>query len=122
MTSGGGSATLLSTYTVSPLEGITAAAKEIGADVVYGIGATSHKYLPLLDPYVQLENGQPGGLFEFWNEGPSKDFTSTDPDFEKLKECAWSTPTSGTNSFLLDGVVRYAYSLSTLPKLRNTIG
>jgi beta-glucosidase len=106
MTSGGGSARLLSTYTVSPLEGIIRAAKEIGADVKYTIGATSHKYLPLLDPYIQQGDGQQGALIEFWNESPVEDYVSTKPDFNApLKTTTWSTATLGTNCFLMDGVV-----------------
>lgn len=106
MTSGGGSARLLSTYTVSPLEGITAAAQEIGADVKYTIGATSHKYLPLLDPYIQQDGGQQGTLVEFWNESPAEDYISTSPDFNTtLKGTTWSTAALGTNCFLMDGVV-----------------
>ncbi|PPQ78230.1 hypothetical protein CVT25_015549 [Psilocybe cyanescens] len=105
MTSGGGSASLLSTYTVSPLEGISAAAKEIGAEVRYSLGATSHKYLPLLDPYIRQRNGQPGACIEFWNEAPTLDFLSTSPDFDNsLPPVAWSTLTLGTNCFLMDGI------------------
>ena len=106
MTSGGGSARLLSTYTVSPLEGITAAAKEIGAEITYGIGATSHKFLPLLDPYIRQGDGQPGALLEFWNESPQESFLNVDADVGKpLKQCVWSTPTLGSDCFLMDGIV-----------------
>jgi beta-glucosidase len=73
MTSGGGSARLLSTYTVSPLEAISAVAKEIGAEVTYGIGAMSYKYLPVLDPYIRREDGQPAALLEFWNDSPEEE-------------------------------------------------
>ncbi|KAF8897793.1 glycoside hydrolase family 3 protein [Infundibulicybe gibba] len=105
MTSGGGSARLLSTYTVSPLQGITSFAEKSGINVRYSIGATSHRYLPLLDPLVQQEDGQPGALIEFWNETPTPDFTSTNPDFStKLGPCAWSTSTGSTNCFLMDGI------------------
>lgn len=106
MTSGGGSARLLSTYTVSPLEGITSAASEIGVHVEYAIGATSHKYLPLLDPYIQQDGGQPGALVEFWNESPSSDYVDVNPNFDDpLKKAIWSTTTLGTNCFLMDGIV-----------------
>lgn len=106
-TSGGGSARLSSTYTVSPLEGITAAAKELGATVEYAIGATSHRYLPLLDGYIKQKDGKPGALVEFWNESPSASFLDTMTNLqETLPECAWSTPTLGSNCFLADGVVR----------------
>lgn len=107
MTSGGGSATLLSTYVVSPLEAITEAAKNVGAEVDYTIGAHTHKYLPLLDPYITQDSGEEGALLEFWNESPSGGFLATDANLqEKLPKCAWSTPTTGTNCFLADGVVR----------------
>ncbi|KAJ6628953.1 glycoside hydrolase family 3 protein [Mycena sp. CBHHK59/15] len=105
MTSGGGSARLLSTYTVSPLEGITAVAKEIGAEVKYCVGAASHRYLPLLDSYIRQTDGELGALIEFWNEAPSDDFISPNADLgAKLAQCVWSTPTLGTNCFLVDGI------------------
>lgn len=108
VTSGGGSARLLSTYTISPLQGILAAAKEIEAEVEYTLGASSHKYLPLLDPFIRQSNGQPGACIEFWNEAPSLDYLSTSPDFDgPLPPVAWSTPTLGTNCFLMDGIVGF---------------
>ena len=118
MTSGGGSARLLSTYTVSPLEGISAAAEEIGAEVRYGIGATSHKYLPLLDPYIKLDDGRPGALVEFWNESPAENFLNIGADVGKpVKQCVWSTPTRGSDCFLMDGIVSGVFpaSLETYP-------
>ncbi|KAF8969399.1 glycoside hydrolase family 3 protein [Flammula alnicola] len=91
MTSGGGSARLLSTYTVSPLQGIREAAKSIK---------------------LKSSNGQPGALLEFWNEAPTPDFTSTSPSFSSLlPSSAWSTPTLGSNCVLLDGV----YSAKFIP-------
>lgn len=106
MTSGGGSARLRSASTVSPLEGISSAVEELGGSVTYTIGATSHKYLPLLNSYVQQPNGQPGILIEFWNEAPSADYTSTTPDFSTpLKPAVWLTSTSDTNLFMMDGIV-----------------
>ncbi|KJA29791.1 glycoside hydrolase family 3 protein [Hypholoma sublateritium FD-334 SS-4] len=105
VTSGGGSASLLSTYTVSPLEGIRAAAQKIGADVKYTLGTPSNRYLPLLDPFIHQANGQLGAYLEFWNETPTADFMSTSPVFpEKLPESAWGTPTLRSNCVLLDGV------------------
>jgi len=106
MTSGGGSARLLSSYTVSPLQGISAAAREVGAEVEYALGATSHKYLPLLDPFIHLKDGTPGALLEFWNESPSTDFADSSADLSKeLPACAWETVTAGSNCILLDGIV-----------------
>ncbi|KAF8213871.1 glycoside hydrolase family 3 protein [Mycena galopus ATCC 62051] len=106
MTSGGGSARLLSTYSVSPLEGITAVAKEIGAEVGYAVGAASHRYLAVLDPYIQQKSeGGAGAVIEFWNQKPSEDYLETTANLDtKLKQCDWSTPTLGTNCILLDGV------------------
>jgi beta-glucosidase len=105
MTSGGGSARLLSTYSVSPLEAISTVAEEIGAEVTYGIGAMSYKYLPLADPYIQQEDGQPGSLIEFWNENPEERFLKPDADVSKpVQTCAWSTTTKGSGCFFLDGV------------------
>ncbi|KAF5388345.1 hypothetical protein D9615_000633 [Tricholomella constricta] len=105
MTSGGGSAQLLSTYSISPLQGIKTAAKEIGAEVTYTIGAVSHRYLPLLDPYVQQPSGRPGVLIEFWNDPPVADYVSTSPDFKApLEQAIWSTPTLTTHSFMTDGI------------------
>ncbi|KAI0775382.1 glycoside hydrolase family 3 protein [Irpex lacteus] len=102
--SGGGSASLRPTYTVSPLEGITAAAKEIGASVSYTVGAHTHKYLPLIDQYIKHESGQ-AALFEFWNEAPTDDWLSTQPDFKKeLPKAVWQTPTYTASCFLADGV------------------
>lgn len=114
-TSGGGSARLLSTYTVSPLEGITAAAKEFGAEITYGIGATSHKYLPLLDGFMQLEDGKSGALVEFWNENPSGDFLTANADVKgKVNPSVWSTTTSSSNCFLMDGIVSLASMVSNV--------
>lgn len=106
MTSGGGSARLLSTYTISPLEGIRAAAKDLGAQVTYTIGATTHKFLPLLNAYIQ-HNAMGGALVEFWNDKPSSDFTSVAPDFvAPLTSPTWTTPTRSTECFFMDHVVR----------------
>jgi beta-glucosidase len=106
VTSGGGSASLLSTYTVSPLEGITAAAKEIGAEISYTVGTLSHQYLPVMDPYISHDSSG-AALLEFWNESPSEDYLSTSPDLStKLQPAVWSTPTNSAKCFLADGIVR----------------
>lgn len=124
VTSGGGSASLLSTYTVSPLEGITAAAKEIGAEVTYTVGTLSHQYLPVIDPFIS-HNGKPGASIEFWNDIPAQDFLSLSPDFSKeLPPHAWGTPTNSAKCFLADGIVRTSVviaSNSWLKGLHRTI-
>ena len=107
ITSGGGSARLLESWKVSPLEGIEEAAKQIGAEVRYTIGATSHKYLPLLEPLIFAGEGKPGGTLEFWNSEPTKGFAAPKADLkEKLEEGIWSCHTTSTSCALLDGVVR----------------
>ena len=109
-TSGGGSAVLLSTYTVSPLKGIRAAAQELGAEVAYHIGVTnsSYKYLPLIDDLVKFGD-KPGALVEFWNKSPLDDFLKRDADLTAERpEPVWSTPTRSSNCFLTDGIVSFA--------------
>lgn len=105
MTSGGGSASLLESWTVSPLQGITAAAEEAGATVTYSMGAMTQRYLPLADNYISHQNGKKGALLEFWNEAPSKTFLNTDALLsEKLESAIWSTESVSTSAMLIDGV------------------
>lgn len=54
--SGGGSATLLPYYAITPFDGIKAQAK----DVQYAIGATGYKYLPLLSEITETPSGKQG--------------------------------------------------------------
>lgn len=105
MTSGGGSASLLESWTVSPLQGITSAAEEVGASVVYAMGAMTQRYLPLADNYISLNNGGKGALLEFWNETPSESFLKPDVSLhEELMPAIWSTESLSTNALLIDGV------------------
>jgi beta-glucosidase len=61
--SGGGSAALRPSWTVSPLEAITAAAKaEFGAEVSWAVGAPGHSYQPSIDPFIA------DGRIAFYNE------------------------------------------------------
>ena len=106
MLSGGGSAMLLASYAVSPLQGIVNAATAVGADVKYALGTTSHKFLPLVNPYMRLEGGQNGALIEFWNAAPSSDFVSSSPDFTTpLLNPTWTTRTCESYAFLVDNIV-----------------
>ncbi|KAI0321982.1 glycoside hydrolase family 3 protein [Amylostereum chailletii] len=100
-TSGGGSARLLETYQVSPLEGILVAARESGAKVSYTVGAHTHRFLPLLDGYITRAGGENGALLEFWNESPTEAWLES---LEDGKNSAWSTPTHSSNCFLMDGI------------------
>lgn len=106
MLSGGGSAMLLASYSVSPLQGISDTAVALGAEVKYALGAASHKFLPLMNPYMRLEGGQNGALIEFWNAAPSPDFASPSPDFATpLSSPTWATPTRESYAFLVDNIV-----------------
>lgn len=69
---GGGSASLATTYTVSPLEGITTASKEFGATVKFEMGVASFRYLPLLDANI-VE-----ATIEFFIENPTSGDWLTD--------------------------------------------
>ncbi|KAJ3796785.1 glycoside hydrolase family 3 protein [Lentinula aff. detonsa] len=104
--SGGGSARLLESYTVTPLHGIEAGAKELGLDVKFALGATTHKLNPLLDPYITLRDGSgKGALLEFWNESPADGFATTQTNLtDGLKPCVWSCTTKVSNCVLLDGI------------------
>ncbi|PPQ71098.1 hypothetical protein CVT24_009849 [Panaeolus cyanescens] len=105
MTSGGGSARLRSTYTISPLEGISDVAKDIGAEVKWSLGTTTHKYIPLLDQYLVRDDGQQGADVLFWNELPSEDFVSTTANLTApLPPHIWSTTTHSSECFLVDGI------------------
>ncbi|KAJ7498628.1 glycoside hydrolase family 3 protein [Mycena latifolia] len=105
ITSGGGSAELLSTYKVSPLEGITAAAKEIGAQGQIRYRRSVAQVSSSLDPYIQQRGGGLGALVEFWNDAPSHDSFRQDADLSaKLNSSNWSTPTLGSSCFMMDGI------------------
>ncbi|KAF7193791.1 putative beta-glucosidase I [Pseudocercospora fuligena] len=65
---GGGSASLLPYYTVSPLDGIKAKAK----DVQYELGAPGWKRLPLLSRVAKTSDGRNGLIMKIFLEPPSK--------------------------------------------------
>lgn len=55
--SGGGSASLLPTYKITPLEAMTKEAESIGATVSYTIGADGSRFSPLLTDFLSLPAG-----------------------------------------------------------------
>jgi beta-glucosidase len=65
---GGGSASLPASYTVTPLEAITAIADEAGASVSYTIGADCTRWTPLLDQFLRAPDGTPGVECSFFQE------------------------------------------------------
>lgn len=110
--SGGGSATLRPTYTVSPLDGILNVVAELGGDpskVTYSLGTMTQRYLPLVDPYITQPDDATiqGGKFEFWNESPSDTYlTPSSVVLESiLPEAVWSTTAARAHAFMIDGVV-----------------
>lgn len=93
--SGGGSASLAGTYTISPLDGITEAAKEIGAEVSFATGASAFRYLPLLDPFMK------NAKVEFFIDAPTSDYFN-DASFDKKAD--WEEATKSSLAFMIDGV------------------
>ncbi|KAM0749713.1 glycoside hydrolase family 3 protein [Meredithblackwellia eburnea MCA 4105] len=94
--SGGGSASLAATYTVSPLEGIKEAAKALGATVNYAVGASAFRYLPLLD------RAMGPAKVEVFADSPVKDWYY---DFEgEFPKPTWETATPSSQAFMIDGV------------------
>lgn len=94
--SGGGSASLASTYTVSPLEAIQAQAKEIGASVDFAMGAAAFRFVPLLDPYLKSSR------VECFNGLPKKEwFTSS--SFQPPKP-DYTVETKTSLCFMIDGI------------------
>ena len=65
---GGGSASLLPYYIVTPFDGIKAQAK----DVKYAIGATAYKKLPFLSYLTKTISGEPGLTMKVYLDPPSK--------------------------------------------------
>lgn len=78
--SGGGSAYLLSSYVVTPLEGLTAAAEARGVSVEHAPGCygellaitltPGHKFLPMLDGWMTAVDGSSGWTAKFYNDDP----------------------------------------------------
>ncbi|GAA5891806.1 hypothetical protein JCM5296_001867 [Sporobolomyces johnsonii] len=94
--SGGGSASLAATYTVSALDGIADAAKEIGASVNFAMGAAAFRYVPLLDPYIS------GARVDVYNGTPGREwFTSGSAPIPKAD---FSIETATSLCFMIDGI------------------
>ena len=65
--SGGGSASLLPYYAVTPYDGIAAQAK----DVRYSIGAVGYKTLPLASSVTRTKDGKPGFTMRVYRDPPT---------------------------------------------------
>jgi beta-glucosidase len=105
--SGGGSASMLTAYTVTPLEGITAAAKEIGAEVEYSTGSASYLYMPSIAKMLSHPEGKSDtgiAQVDFWKSEPAKDFMGKDAGIKISQKADYSVPTATSNCFMMDGV------------------
>ncbi|KAJ9113731.1 hypothetical protein QFC20_001756 [Naganishia adeliensis] len=92
--SGGGSASMLTAYTVTPLEGITAAAKEIGAEVEYSTGSASYLYMPSIAKMLSHPSGKSDtgiAQVDFWKSEPAKDFTRKDAGVKISQKADYSS-------------------------------
>ncbi len=109
VTSGGGSASLLSSYTVSPLEGIESAAKELGAEVDFSIGSASYLFLPPATKLCSMPEGTKGGekdvgFLEFWIGQPPADWDEEKAGIQAPAEPTYVTPANSMNAFFMDGL------------------
>ncbi|KAF5534803.1 glycosyl hydrolase family 3 N terminal domain-containing protein [Fusarium napiforme] len=86
---GGGSASLLPYYIVSPYEGIAAKCKQ---KTVFSQGATDHKMLPLIGDYLKTPQGQRGSIWKAFNE------PATSVGRKPIEECVLTD----SNCFLMD--------------------
>ncbi len=112
VTSGGGSAALLSSYTVTPLEGITAAAKEIGAEVEFAIGSASYQFLPAATKLCSPPDGAKAGkqdhaFLEFWLGEPPSDWLSESANVKVDKKPDHTVPSNSLNAFFMDGLPQH---------------
>ncbi|KAJ6546416.1 beta-glucosidase, partial [Mycena vulgaris] len=64
--SGGGSAALKPSYSISPYDGVVSGAPA-GVTIHHAIGCYAHKYLPTLENKLKTADGQPGWLCTFYN-------------------------------------------------------
>ncbi|GAA6003128.1 hypothetical protein JCM10207_001762 [Rhodosporidiobolus poonsookiae] len=103
VSSGGGSASLKSTYLVSMLEALTAAAAKVGATTEYCIGAAAYRYVPLIDPYLTHPSGaKNGAVIDFFN-GPADPSWYT-PSAAVPAEPAFTVDTDSASCFMIDNV------------------
>ncbi|KAJ7046512.1 glycoside hydrolase family 3 protein [Mycena alexandri] len=81
--SGGGSAALKPSYSVSPYDGVVGGAPN---DVVikHAIGCYAHKYLPTLDNNLKTPSGEPGWICTFYNHDPQGNLTDPVASFKIL--------------------------------------
>lgn len=99
---GGGSASLATSYVISPLEAITKAAQEVGAEVEYSIGAEVYGYLPLINQYlVPAEEGGSVATLELWKPSnpPSDHWLDHTPNVTAQCPPDMTAPQDSGNAF-----------------------
>ena len=117
MISGGGSASLRPTYTVSPLQGIKNVFQELGGNpdnVRYSPGVMASNYVPLADRFIFQPGNEtvPGGKLEFWNDIPSADFLSTGVNInEQLPDTVFATTFTSSLVYLTDEIIVWFLTL-----------
>jgi beta-glucosidase len=107
---GGGSASLSTSYVISPLEAITQAAKEFDATVDYHIGADVYGFLLLANDYLHpAEAGCPVATLEYWlpTNNPSADCFSDVPGVVAQSEADLSTVQESANLFPFDHAFKH---------------
>ncbi|KAM0752485.1 glycoside hydrolase family 3 protein [Meredithblackwellia eburnea MCA 4105] len=92
--SGGGSAALTSTYTISALQGITKAAKSHGLEVEFSVGVSAFRVLPLIDPFMS------DATVEVFATSPFRDWHYNQKS--SIPAPSWKTRTISSNCFLLN--------------------
>lgn len=97
--SGGGSAALRPSWTVTAFDAITEVAKEVlglePKDIKYARGGNAHKWAPLFGPELKRKDGKPGVDCNWYNEDPLT--------HKNAKPVLLSTSVT-TNMFLQDGL------------------
>jgi beta-glucosidase len=126
VTSGGGSASLLSSYTVTPLEGIQTAAKELGAKVEFAVGSSSYLYLPPATKLCSLPEGTKGGerdvgFLEFWLGEPPAVWDEEKAGIQAESEPAYTTPANSMNAFFMDGLPQHISEGSPYIRVSNQL-
>ncbi|KAF8212521.1 glycoside hydrolase family 3 protein [Mycena galopus ATCC 62051] len=78
--SGGGSAALKPSYSVSPYDGVVSGAPK-GVSIEHAIGCYAHKYLPTLENNLQTDSGESGWLCTFYNHDSEENPTDAVASF-----------------------------------------
>lgn len=125
---GGGSASLLPYYVISPYDGISSKAT---GKISYTVGCYAHKVLPPLGPQVKTADGRTGVTFKVYNEDPTTSkseaidtLTIVDTNMfladyknQKLKSNLWYAEIEGHLSADEDGEYKFGFGVYGTAKL-----